>query len=74
MNEEQLDPLARGYAEAREQATDHGPAVAYGWLAARVEGILASAGRETPWSSRHVRITLVSPDGSEATAERGDPR
>lgn len=33
---EQLNALARGYAEAGEQAKEHGPAVAYGWLAARV--------------------------------------
>ena len=45
---EQLDALARGYAEAREQAKEHGPAVAYGWLAARVDSILAGAGYETP--------------------------
>ena len=68
---EQLDALARGYAEASEQAKEHGPAVAYGWLAARVESILAGAGYETPWSTREVRITLVKPDGSEETTVRG---
>ena len=69
---EQLDALARGYAEAREQAKEHGPATAYGWLAARVESILAGAGYETPWSQRDVRITFVKPDGSEETPARGD--
>ena len=67
---EQLDALARGYAEAREQAKEHGPAVAYGWLAARVESILAGAGHETPYSARKVRITLVKPDGSEEALTR----
>ena len=68
---EQLDALAQGYAEAREQAKEHGPATAYGWLAARVESILEGNGYETPWSTRKVRITLVEPDGSEETTARG---
>lgn len=67
---EQLDALARGYVEAREQAEQHGPAVGYGWLAARVEQILEAADYVTPWAERDVRITLVSPDGSETTAKR----
>lgn len=68
---EQLNALARGYAEAGEQAKEHGPAVAYGWLAARVESILAGAGYETPWSAREARITMVEPDGSEKTTLHG---